>query len=749
MEAPFMLRRVSIHRIPAVQAAAFSALMAAVSVSLAGSASALTEQPQRLQSGTRPAVTVVRQTFPAGCGEWGSMVWEACQAMPSCSADRIGRAEIARLDDALNGAVRRHLQTACDGQSCGGARSRNDTNSFACRGASQVCMTRRIEFSCARPAAIAQAGGASARRTPAGRTTARPSVPDDPPPPRRVPPPPAQRDPGSAPRRVPAPAPLPIEPSAPQRVPSAPHAIPAHISAATYRLQALANDMAGNERYFTRDHKATTTQKFGYDISMRRLKDDGAWTSLIDGVTDHWDDPKNVSYVIYNKPFYAMRDGTIMGCWRNAPDNPRPKLPTEDADKIALADKKWLHQSFRNGLIPGGGNSLWIKHDDGTYALYAHAAPGTIPASLCPNSKALMDAPTPDDAELLDGVVGPATQVPAGLRKRVKAGDFLGRAGNTGNSTGPHTHIHVQKLNASGKWEGTPIVFERGLSTPWSDGKATLEGWTSFSGKIIPKGEVLFWPPTRLGKEYARHGLPAEDLQRTFSHLANSGFAPEVLDCSSVGGNVYYNMVWRPANGAWRAHFGMTGDTIEAKFDAAKTEGLHPVYIDSCSSKNGPRYAAIFEKTGGLYRWRFNIDADDHQSVFENASGEGLRPVNVSVISMNGQRRYTSLFRKVDYGSMILKSQLDEAGYQQAVNENKEAGRKPVYVAVYMHGGKPNFSAIFAQKPAGDWRARHDLSGSDYQDEWSGALKGGFLTRALSGYDGAAASLELAAVWRR
>ena len=56
------------------------------------------------------------------------------------------------------------------------------------------------------------------------------------------------------------------------------------------------------------------------------------------------DDPKNESYVNYNKPFYAMRDGTVMGCWRNAPDNPRPKLPSEDSDK----DTPW---PTRNGCI--------------------------------------------------------------------------------------------------------------------------------------------------------------------------------------------------------------------------------------------------------------------------------------------------------------------------------------------------------------------------------------------------------------
>jgi murein DD-endopeptidase MepM/ murein hydrolase activator NlpD len=519
-------------------------------------------------------------------------------------------------------------------------------------------------------------------------------------------------------------------------------------AAAAYQLHALADDMSDNERYYTRDHADTTTQKFGYDISMRRLTADGKWSSLKDGIADHWDDPKNDSYVNYDQPFYAMRGGTVMGCWRNAPDNPRPKLPAEDSDKIAAADRKWLHQSFRDGLIPGGGNSLWIKHDDGTYALYAHAAPGSIPATLCPNAKTVFDAPPPDGAEALDGVVGPATQVPAALRKRVRAGDFLGRVGNSGNSTGPHTHIHVQKLNAAGKWEGTPIVFARGLWTSWKDGEAGLEEWASFSGKTMPKGDVLFWPPTRLSDEYARHGLPAADLQRTFSHLANSGFAAELLDCSGVGGKVYYNMVWRPATGPWRAHFGMTGDTIEGTFEDAKAEGLHPVYVDSCTSKEGPRYTAIFQQTGGLYRWRFGISADEHQAVFDQAWGDGLQPLNVSVISVNGQRRYTSLFRKVDYGSMILRSQLGESEYQQAVNENKAAGRTPVYVAVYMHNGKPNFAAIFAQNPGGEWRARHDLSGIAYQAEWDNVVKSGFRTRTLSGYDGRPTP-AFAAVWRK
>ena len=223
---------------------------------------------------------------------------------------------------------------------------------------------------------------------------------------------------------------------------------------------------------------------------------------------------------------------------------------------------------------------------------------------------------------------------------------------------------------------------------------------------------------------------------------------PEILDCYSVGGNVFYNMVWRPANVEWRAHFGMTGSTIEGKFDDAKAAGLHPVYIDSCTSSGGPRYVAIFQETGGLYRWRFGITTEAHDQVFQQASADGLRPVNVSVISAGGRRTYTELYRRVDYGAYQLKSQLDAAGYQQAVNDNKTAGRKPVYVAVYMHDGAPNFSAIFAQKPAGNWVARHDMTASAYQSEWTQATGAGNLTRSVSGYDGAQRNHRFAAVWR-
>ena len=99
-----------------------------------------------------PTVRVVRQSAPPACGQWGSVTIEACSALASCSAQRIGSAQVAPLADAAELALNRHLERSCSGLSCGPSRTRNDTNAFACRGTSRLCYTRTLEFTCLRVA---------------------------------------------------------------------------------------------------------------------------------------------------------------------------------------------------------------------------------------------------------------------------------------------------------------------------------------------------------------------------------------------------------------------------------------------------------------------------------------------------------------------------------------------------------------------------------------------------------------------
>ncbi len=517
--------------------------------------------------------------------------------------------------------------------------------------------------------------------------------------------------------------------------------------AQTYDLPLFADDLEPGERYFTRDHAVTTTQKFGYDISGQRLTG-GKWTSLISGVTSdaHWKNPKNANYFIDGKPFYAMRDGTVIGCWRNAPQNPRPKRPEED-NSIALKDKGWIAQELKDGLIPGGGNHLWILHDDGTRALYAHAQAGEIPASICPKTKTKYDAPV--DSSILDenGMNSEVGLLPA-QRKRVKAGQFLGLVGNAGSSTNPHLHIHLEKKTTGGDWVAEPLRFKRGMSTPWNDGKADIDKWTSFSGKPITKGEVLFWPPTRLSREFARHQAGTDSFGRMFDHLSNSGFQPKIIDSYSVGGKVFLNHIWEPADGQWRAFSRQSQATHQTNLDKAKADGYAPVFIDSYLENGQVRYAAIYVKNKpGKWLLRSNLTTAQHDTLLDEAKADGLKPVAVSVVSTGGQRRYTALYRSENIGAWTLKSQVKESEYQGVVNAELAKGRLPVYLCGYMHDGDPYYSAIFSSKFGKNVRARHGLSSSDYQKEYTKAAKDGLVTQTVTAFDGAQSQHRYGAAW--
>ncbi len=293
-----------------------------------------------------------------------------------------------------------------------------------------------------------------------------------------------------------------------------------------YRFPLRADALETHMRYSTFTHKAGI-QGEGHDIGAKRLMSNGSnWS----GLTHDKGDSKVLSHwLVYGKPFYAMAPGTVVACWRNTPDNP----------------PGGLHPDYGSDRIPRGGNHLWILQDDGRYALYAHARPGSIPASLCPHNATLLTNTARNGGN-------PDMRVEAMVTNgaRISTGQKLGEIGNSGSSGGPHLHVHMER---GGK--PMPIPFARGMSTSFAGDKASLDGpWARTAGKPLPKGRILIWAPRPVG-HYTWRGTPLADYQRLHEHMADSGMMPKRISCASNGAR--YGSTWMPASGAWFAHHNM------------------------------------------------------------------------------------------------------------------------------------------------------------------------------------------------
>lgn len=124
---------------------------------------------------------------------------------------------------------------------------------------------------------------------------------------------------------------------------------------------------------------------------------------------------ENEEYVHYGKEIVAIGDGTIIEMYNDFPE-------------YSLGYKNKLERSHYDNLekihgpIPrSSGNYVVIEHENNEYSFYCHMIPNSI-------------------------------KVKKG--QKVKAGEVLGKLGNSGNSNCPHLHFHLMdgpnKLTARG-----------------------------------------------------------------------------------------------------------------------------------------------------------------------------------------------------------------------------------------------------------------------------------------------------------
>jgi hypothetical protein len=486
------------------------------------------------------------------------------------------------------------------------------------------------------------------------------------------------------------------------------------------------SDLGSDEFYTGYSMHGGGDQVFAYDLGAQGYYNN-AWSDL--KPNKDWSENKN--YRIWGKSVYAMADGEVLHFVNDCPNNPKP----DGTDEGLKKQKEDYWGSFEYG---GSGNHFYIRHGD-VVALYAHMQKGTLTGKF-----------------LSKGA-------------QVKKGDLLGKAGNSGNSTGPHTHIHIKTyVSDDGPEDGwfRPLLFNNGYvigTANYTKPKSNIN-WSKLQTQGIPglKGKACFiWPsathpycayPANWG-EVCRFGVIESKYQEEFDKVWTCGYYPIWVDAYDAGGNTYFNVIFRPSKGVqWVARHNMDGDKYQKEFNAWGKAGYRLINVNSYLLKGKVRYAAVWIKDKSVSYFAYHgKKLAWHESKFKEHSKGGWVPVNVSCVVSGGQIYVTALWEKKNTGGFYLRPVMTLKEYKDAFKQYSDKEKfKVVYMDGFVLNGKPILSVIWYKNVQNysSWWAKHHLNTSQFQAEYNTQLDNGYLTRCIAGYnDGGTQRFE--GVWSK
>jgi hypothetical protein len=442
------------------------------------------------------------------------------------------------------------------------------------------------------------------------------------------------------------------------------------VPAKFYRFPYAAGELRSDEYYQTSAvHWANGgpagNQIYAHDIGI--VGWDGKWSGLLPGK----DGSKNEDYRIYNKPVRAIANGTVSS-W----------LDTMDENTVL--------GKFPNPTpSPVTGNHIIVQH--GTELVqYCHFRKGTIPAPL--------------------KTVGAV----------VFEGQELGRAGNSGNSTNPHTHIETARASDGALrpfvFRSAWIIDTSSLSPPGSGGP-----WFHLTAHGIPKVPVAIWPastfpgfpvPTTgfsIAGDWANRLFVYPDVT-SFSNAAQNMFDKEGLRLIRVATyleNGARRWVGIARSGDWANWWWISTSLASFKQtaqDLFDSKGLRPIYVNTFIEGGTRKWIGI--SRGGDWANRLIIKdnlaafATEAQSLFDT---QGLRLTNVTTWLQGSTRMWLGIARSGNWANRWWISP-DLGSFATKVQQLFDTeGKRLNHITTYVQNGQRNWVGIAR---SGDWGHR-------------------------------------------
>jgi murein DD-endopeptidase MepM/ murein hydrolase activator NlpD len=474
------------------------------------------------------------------------------------------------------------------------------------------------------------------------------------------------------------------------------------VAAHSYLFPARATDLAANEFWAgaSNAHWSGGEQLFAHDLSV--VGWDAAtnsWSSLHPGTNGS----KNTDYLIYDKPIYAMAEGTVIDFRDDLDDNVPGKFPEV--------------------VIDYAGNHFHIQHGS-EVMLYAHLKRGSLNPAL------------------------------KNLGASVRAGDLLGHAGNTGNSSNPHTHIH--SIRGTQAWVGTlrPIPLHDAHVVALSElGSGSRAGpWTRVQGQGLPPVNSAIWPaPTgpswnqdlrcdalwRSGSsgQYTRWGYTLTDFQKEEVALRGWGFRLAHQTSYDIGGGERrYDGIWNQGGDDRPIVWGWAPEDYFPKVQELFDGGYRLIGQDSYDIGGGKRrYDAIWKQgqQGQLTVWGWTLA--DLMARAEQLHAEDWRLVLLQAYTLvDGELRYDAVWNPGTQAQFVVYG-WNESDFRQKVIDMFNDGFRLSLQQSYMFKGQRLFDGVFDPGADGQW-AIWGWTGEFFHAKTTEMFNAGFRLRSQQSY---------------
>ena len=381
---------------------------------------------------------------------------------------------------------------------------------------------------------------------------------------------------------------------------------------------------------------AGSYQELGYDFGISQWDSEGgAWRQC-------WRDAApspcdtNTDYLIWNTPVFAISEGEVVRCWRNAPDN-------TDIGNAKNPDFERLM---------GGGNYLFVEEPDGELVLYAHFRQGTIPAELCPRSPDptfVVPASAINPGNYVSDVEGDLLPT---NRPTVSPGEFLGCVGNSGNSTNPHLHLSKSTNYTHGTNDygaAAPMVFP---TFRWTSQAADGSMLATAMNVEIPNAVVAILPPAE-SPAFGPLALITTDFWQLLQvHDEWRADGIEIADFESyldADGRRLYAAIAGPASGEGEFLAQLPYSTFLSQWRLFETRGLRMDDIEAYEVDGARVWSGVMTPGSGDVAALVDYEWDNFRAAWGDLEKRGFRMHDHEVDLVDGRRLYTGILRPASY----------------------------------------------------------------------------------------------------